>query len=91
MACALPKKKVRERARRRGDLVACAAAALFGWTGLSGGVSASKSFCKTPVEVRAEEETKVGGETKRALEDVEEEPGANVQMAEVAGEEVVLR
>ena len=38
---ALPKKNVRERARRRGDFVAWAAAALLGWTGLRGGVSSA--------------------------------------------------
>ena len=55
-----PKKNERERARRMGDLVTCAATVLLGLAGLRGGVSASRSWAW-----RAEEETKVGEETKR--------------------------
>lgn len=84
LLCVLPKKKVRERTRRRGDLVACVAAALLGWTGLRGGVSASRSAA------RAEDETKVGEKTKRVLEGAVA-GDAKVLAAGVAGEGVVLR
>lgn len=80
----LPKKNVREKARRSGDLVAWVAAALLGCTGLSGGVSASRSL-----EAIAEEETKVGDDTKRVLEEPEEL--VNEDAAGVAGEGVELR
>lgn len=92
----LAKKKVRESARRMGDLVACAAAALLGRTGLRGGVSASQSAGKALPVARAEEETKVGEETKRVPEEAEEEADDEEEEAKeeaigVAGEGVVLR
>lgn len=85
----LPKKNVRESARRRGDLMAFAAAAVLRWTGLSGGVNESRSIGKALVESKAVEERKVGEETLRVLVDAEED--SKEEAAEVAGEGVLLR
>lgn len=77
---------MRESARRSGDLVACAAAALLGCTGLSGGVSASNPAWTAFAGARAEDETKVGEETMRALDGAD----AKVEAAGVAGDVVLL-
>lgn len=63
--------------------------ALCGATGLRGGVNESRSPEKALAAASAEDETKVGEETKRVLEEPEIE--ANEDAAGVAGDGVVLR